>query len=87
MKSFTILYTSFELQSSASHQKKKQNKTNKPKKKAFFGRTAQCTEAYFQLHSILQNTYLNKKQSLLSFLEGPAQTKLDVSPPLPEERL
>lgn len=61
---------------------------NKPKKKkAFFGRTAQCTEAYFQLHGILQNTYLNKKQSLLPFLEGTARTKLGVLPPLPEEWL
>lgn len=44
-----------------------EKKPQKPKK-SIFGRTAQCREAYFQLHNILQNTYCNKKQSLLLFL-------------------
>lgn len=44
-----------------------EKKTKKPEK-SIFGRTAQRTEAYFQLHNILQNTYCDKKQSLLPFL-------------------
>lgn len=72
MKSFTILYTSFELQSSTSHQKKN---TNKPKK-AFL----------VELHSVQKHTFnytisyrthtLTKSRACYFFWEGTAQTKV-----------